>query len=213
MISESLQMLAATAAGIGLLHTVVGVDHTLPFIAIGRAQGWSLGRTLRLTILCGFAHVASSMAVAAVGIAIGSAVGSMVWLESIRGELAAWALIIFGCTYAAWSWARRNRPHVHNVGDAQRLLGTWGLFIVFVLGPCEPLIPLLIVPGLQSGWMAALVVTGIFTVCTLGAMIAVVTLGHYGLRLVELGRYTHHADVLAGCAVAVSGAAIMVLGI
>jgi nickel/cobalt transporter (NicO) family protein len=213
MMPESLQMLAATAAGIGLLHTVIGVDHTLPFIAIGRAQGWSLARTLRLTTLCGLAHVASSMAVAAVGIAIGSAVGSMVWLETVRGEFAAWALIIFGCTYAAWAWARRHRPHVHNVGDAQRVLGTWGLFIIFVLGPCEPLIPLLIVPGLQSGWMAAFAVTAIFTVCTLAAMLTVVTLGYLGLRSVRVGRLTHHADVLAGCAVAASGAAIKVLGI
>lgn len=213
MTTDSLQALAVSAAGIGLLHTVIGVDHTVPFVAIGRAQGWSLPRTLGLTTICGAAHVLSSVAVAALGIWLGGAVDGFVHLESMRGELAAWGLIVFGCTYAAWSWKRRHRPHVHDACDARRVLGTWGLFIVFVLGPCEPLIPLIIVPGLQIGWGAALLVTAVFAACTIGAMTLLVTLGYLGVSANAVRRFTHYADVLAGFAVAATGAAIKVLGI
>jgi len=213
VITDSLQALTASAAGIGLLHTVIGVDHTVPFVAIGRAQGWSLPRTLGLTTVCGLAHVLSSVAVAALGIWLGGAVDGFVHLETMRGELAAWGLIVFGCTYAAWSWTRRHRPHVHDVRDAKRVLGTWGLFIIFVLGPCEPLIPLIIVPGLQIGWGAALLVTAVFAGCTLGAMTLLVTLGYVGVSANAVRRFAHHGDVLAGFAVAATGAAIKVLGI
>ena len=43
---SDLGILALTAATIGFVHTVTGPDHYLPFIVIGRARRWSLGRTL-----------------------------------------------------------------------------------------------------------------------------------------------------------------------
>lgn len=210
---ESLQALALSAASLGLLHTAIGVDHTLPFVAIGRAQGWGLMRTLGLTLVCGIAHVGSSLVVAALGIVLGDSVGAFFGLESVRGEFAAWALIVFGCTYAAWSWAHRHRPHVGNRHEAQRVIGSWGLFIVFVLGPCEPLIPLIIAPGLHFGWGAAWLVTIVFTVSTLATMGLLVALGYLGINARLLRRFAPHGNILAGVAVAATGAAIKVFGI
>ncbi|RME71963.1 MAG: hypothetical protein D6781_03100 [Verrucomicrobia bacterium] len=217
MSETSVLFLAGTAASVGLVHTVIGVDHTLPFVAIGRARRWSLRRTLGLTAVCGVGHVAASLVIAFAGIVAGAAMEDLSWLDSVRGELAAWALIVFGCTYAAWSWARRKRPHGHSHADGDALAGwstgRWGLFIVFVLGPCEPLVPLLIVPGLETGWWAALFVAAVFSAATLGAMLAVVTLGYYGLRVLPGKLSAHHAEVLAGVAIALSGLAIKVFEI
>ena len=41
-------LLLSTAAALALFHTLAGVDHSIPFIVLGRARGWSLRRTLRL---------------------------------------------------------------------------------------------------------------------------------------------------------------------
>ena len=39
-------VLITTAAYLAFLHTLVGVDHSLPFVVLGKARGWSLRRTL-----------------------------------------------------------------------------------------------------------------------------------------------------------------------
>jgi nickel/cobalt exporter len=65
--SDSLAVLAATAAGLGFIHTAIGVDHYLPFVALGRARRWSLSRTLLVTALCGAGHVAGSLLLGAAG--------------------------------------------------------------------------------------------------------------------------------------------------
>ena len=46
MIEREIWMLAGTAATLGLVHTVIGPDHYLPFIVIGRAREWTLRKTL-----------------------------------------------------------------------------------------------------------------------------------------------------------------------
>ncbi|HLE82964.1 MAG TPA: hypothetical protein VJG13_01375, partial [Thermoanaerobaculia bacterium] len=94
--SSSLLALLATAAFIGTVHTLAGPDHYLPFIAMARARRWSTGRTAAMTLACGTGHVAGSVALGAIGIALGLALGWMEWLEAFRGEVAGWLLLGFG---------------------------------------------------------------------------------------------------------------------
>ena len=51
------QLLLLTAAAIAFLHTVLGADHYVVFTAMGKAHGWRLARTLRVTLYCGVGHV------------------------------------------------------------------------------------------------------------------------------------------------------------
>lgn len=37
-------LLGATAS-VAVVHALLGVDHSLPFIVLGRTCGWSIGRT------------------------------------------------------------------------------------------------------------------------------------------------------------------------
>ena len=43
------QLLLLTAAAIAFLHTVLGADHYVVFTAMGKAHGWRLAKTLRVT--------------------------------------------------------------------------------------------------------------------------------------------------------------------
>jgi nickel/cobalt exporter len=111
---ESLPILLGTAAGLALVHTLVGPDHYLPFIVLGRAEGWTLRKTLWWTLVCGLGHVLSSIVLGALGVALGWALTSMVRFEGARGALASWALIAFGLLYLAWGlWRGRRGDHVH----------------------------------------------------------------------------------------------------
>ena len=94
-----LNILLMSGISIGFIHTLIGVDHSLPFVVLGRAQGWSLTKVLTITGLCGLGHVLSSVVLGTAGIGLGVAISRLEWVEGVRGSLAAWTLIIFGLTY------------------------------------------------------------------------------------------------------------------
>ena len=86
----ALGTLLGLAAGIGLLHTLIGADHYLPFIVLGRAQGWTLRKLIVVTSLCGVGHVLASVLLGFIGIGLGVALGKLEWIESFRGSVAGW---------------------------------------------------------------------------------------------------------------------------
>ena len=242
-------VLAGTAASLGFLHTVLGPDHYLPFIAMARSGRWSLRKTALVTLMSGFGHVASSVVLGTVGIALGTAVARLEALEARRGTIAAWLLIAFGLTYCAWGLhrARRQGPrghaHLHLAGIAHRhgrepahdhdhaadgraagpapapeasearSMTPWILFAVFVFGPCEPLIPLLMVPAAQSSRAGVMLVAGIFGAVTITTMLAIVLLSSYGLRLVPAARLERYAHAIAGFTIFLCGVGIQALGL
>ena len=214
---QTTTLLLGTAASLAVVHTLLGIDHSLPFVALGRSRQWTLGRTLLVTASCGAGHVASSVVIGAAGVGLGIATDALLWLESARGELAAGLLIGFGLAYAAWAvWrgfrgGNGVRPSGASAG-ADRVT-PWALFIVFVLGPCEPLIPLMVVPGMARDWLGVAAVVGVFGLLTIGAMLLAVVAAWRGIALLGPGRVGRHADVAAGLVVAASGAAVLFLGL
>jgi len=223
MSDASLAILLWTAVTIGFTHTLIGADHYVPFIAIARARRWTTRRTLLVTLACGAGHVLSSVLIGAIGIAAGAALSSLEAVESARGEWASWGLIAFGLGYGAWGlWrALRGRGHGHRhlpggrhveEGEA-RSVTFWTLFIVFVLGPCEPLIPLLMFPATRHDWHGVALVTAAFGVATVGTMCALVWAGSRGLAFLRARPLERYAHALAGAIIAASGAAIRVFGI
>ena len=238
---QTTALLLGTAASLAIVHTLLGIDHSLPFVALGRARGWALGRTLLVTASCGAGHVASSVLIGAAGVAFGVATDALLWLESTRGELAAALLIGFGLAYAAravWrslrgrqgarlrggpAGAGRMTPApvpgaVPAVATGRERAGSgrmtpWALFIVFVLGPCEPLIPLMVVPGMARDWLAVAAVVAVFGLLTVAAMLLAVAAAWRGAALFGAGWIGRHADAAAGLVVAASGAAVLFLGL
>ena len=227
---------ASALAGVALvamLHAALGPDHYLPFVMLARARRWSLQRTLVVTGACGLGHVMSSLLLGGLGLALGSAVGTLEQIEGQRGELAAWALVAFGFAYALLgvrhAWRRRKglelhghtgHVHLHAGGDHRHAHAGklrhertfWALFIVFLLGPCEPLIPFFVVPASQDRLGLALLMGLVFCLTTLGTMLVMVaaaTKGVQRLRLSVLERWSH---ALAGAVLVGSGGAMLMLG-
>ncbi len=237
--SPTLWTLTLTAAGLGVLHTVTGPDHYIPFIAMSRVGRWSVAKTLMVTLLCGLGHVAGSVLLGAIAIALGWALGGMEALEASRGGIAGWLLIAFGVAYLAWGMKRaiRRRPHTHvhthedgtihahshdhtaghlhvHNDETKGSMTPWVLFAVFVFGPCEPLIPLLMYPAMKHSTAGVIWVTLVFAGCTLVTMAAVVLVGVGGLAFAGtrtpfertlLARYAH---ALTGLAVTACGIAV-----
>lgn len=231
------QVLVMTAAAIAFVHTILGPDHYLVFTAMGKARQWSLAKTLRVTTLCGVGHVLGSIVIGAIGILLGSQLTSLVAIETSRGNLAAYAMLAFGLMYFAWGLRKAGRDfrhsHVHTHGDvvhdhehdhhadhthaheaaSGRSITPWALFIIFLLGPCEALIPLFMYPAAQQSSALVLSVAAVFgivTVLTMIACVALTTIGVERLQLPTNGRYVH---AVAGASIAACGLAISFLGL
>jgi len=236
--NNELVILSLTAASIGFFHTILGPDHYLPFIVMQKAREWSLAKTALITFLCGLAHIMSSVILGIVGIFFGIGVMRLEVFEGFRGNLAAWMLIGFGLAYFAWGIRRaiRNKPHKHkhlHADGASHLHGhshshghshihdekgksnitPWVLFTIFILGPCEPLIPILMYPAAKSSFVGVLWVAAIFGIVTIVTMLGIVMITSLGINLIPLGRLEHYSHALAGATIFLSGMAIQFLGL
>ncbi len=236
--TQELWLLTFTAASIGFFHTLFGPDHYVPFIVIAKARKWSLAKTFWLTLACGVGHVGSSVLLGILGIALGLAVMRLEAFEAYRGNIAAWALIAFGFVYFLWGLRRafRKKPHqhihahqdgtththththsgnhvhVHEKADAVNIT-PWILFTIFVLGPCEPLIPLLMYPAAKNSIMGLTLVTAVFGSITIGTMLAIVLIASFGIAFVPTEKLQRFSHALAGAAVCLCGVAIQFLGL
>ncbi|MFO1394441.1 MAG: sulfite exporter TauE/SafE family protein [Steroidobacteraceae bacterium] len=234
-----LGLLLLTAASIGFVHTLLGPDHYLPFVAMSAARRWTPRRTYWVTALCGAGHVLGSVVIGVLGIGIGISLHRIQWFEGLRGDVAAWLLAGFGLAYMAWGLKKawRSRPHTHehvhadgtlhrhehghegghlhpHVDPARaRSITPWALFVIFVLGPCEPLIPLLMYPAAKhSAWGLVAVVVA-FGVVTIGTMLTVVGLAMKGIQRLPLDAAERYSHALAGAALSLCGLAIIFLGV
>ena len=238
--TPEIMVLALTAASIAFVHTVLGPDHYLPFVAMARARNWSTATTMRVTLICGLGHLVGSVLLGFIGIAVGTQLATIEWLEAFRGDLAAWLLMGFGLAYLVWglrrAWLKRPHRHWHEHGGLRHYhsheeisgeqhtsahqsgsITPWVIFVIFVLGPCEPLIPLLMYPAARESTLGVIMVTSVFGIVTVATMMTVVLASMLGLdrlkiqdRIGGLARFSHAA---AGGTLLICGASVTFLGL
>lgn len=235
--NESIVLLSATAISIGFVHTILGPDHYLPFIVLSEAKKWTLRKTMIVTFLCGLAHVLSSVIVGVIGIGVGISLNKLVAVESFRGNIAAWLFIAFGLVYLLISIRSlvRKKKHTHShfhIGGEQHAhehthlqehthlhdkdvvkATPWILFLIFVFGPCEPLIPILMYPAAQSNISGTVIVSILFSVVTIATMMSVVLAFKLGFSKINLKPVEKYSNVIAGAMILLSGLAIQFLGL
>jgi hypothetical protein len=88
----------------------------------------------------------------------------------------------------------------------------WVLFTIFVFGPCEPLIPLLMYPAAQASLWSVVWVTALFGITTLATMLILVTTIRAGLVAVHWPLVERYNHAIAGLVLALCGLT-MVLGL
>lgn len=89
----------------------------------------------------------------------------------------------------------------------------WVLFTIFVLGPCEPLIPILMYPAAKENFGGVLLVTLIFGTVTISTMLGIVVASTWGLKRLPLKKMERYAHALAGGSICLCGMAIQFLGL
>lgn len=234
--NDGLLILVLSAASLGFIHTILGPDHYIPFIAMSRASGWSVKKTMLITFLCGIGHVLSSVVIGLVGIAFGIALSTVEFIESARGDVAGWLLTAFGLLYTVWGIRRiyRQKPHTHfhvhdggevhshkhnhvnshtHVHESKNKLTPWVLFTIFIFGPCEVLIPLLMYPAATHSASGVIIVASVFGAATIGTMMALTWAAVSGLKFVKAGFLEKYTHAIAGTVILLCGISIQFLGL
>lgn len=206
-------VLILTSLTAGFAHTLLGPDHYLPFIVLSKARGWSWRKTFWITFACGLGHILSAVLLGSLTLQMGFSLEKLNLIESLRGNLAGWALLVFGLIYLTWGLRLAFRKNVDITSPEQTGLVPWVLFIIFILGPCEPLIPIMIYPALQQNIFGVLLATGLFGAATIAAMLAVVTVSYYGSNAPVFQRQRRFAHALAGLVIMLCGIGIRFLGL
>jgi nickel/cobalt transporter (NicO) family protein len=236
--TQELYLLIITTVSIAFIHTLTGPDHYLPFIVIAKAKKWSLTKTAWFTALCGVGHVGSSVILGFIGIALGIAVGKLQLVEGVRGSIVSYIFTAFGIIYFVWGIRRaiRNKPHkhihFHNDGNLHQHehthhkehlhihekkdkinLTPWILFTIFIFGPCEPLIPLVMYPAAKHNYGQLALVTIIFSCITIFTMIALVLISSFGIKLLPMKAMEKYSHALAGGTILLCGLGMLFLGL
>jgi sulfite exporter TauE/SafE len=235
--NSSIALLSVTAISLGFLHTILGPDHYLPFIVLSNARKWSVKKTMLITFLCGLGHVGSSVLLGVIGIAVGLSVSRLISVDIFRGNIAAWLFIAFGLVYMVISirnlLRKKRHTHYHFHADGNKHLHEhdhhlehthvhieepqsttpWILFVIFVFGPCEPLIPILMYPAAQNNLKGAAIVSVLFSIVTITTMLSVVGAFKLGLNKINLKPVEIYSQLIAGATIFLSGLAIKFLGL
>ena len=228
-----MQILIVAAISVACLHTLTGPDHYIPFIALSRSRGWSFSKTIFWTVFCGCGHVWSSVLLGLGGAAVGWSLSKVKWLEAVRGGIAGWCMLLFGLGYGLWGLYRvqKNKAHKHfdmyedgsmyvyehkhgqmvQTKDRHKVT-PWVIFIVFLLGPCEPMIPLLYFPAAKNSWAGMMVLIIVYTICTLATMVLMVVLGYYGFSFLKTEKLERYMHPLGGLTVFICGLGMVFMG-
>lgn len=205
---------------------------------MSRSGRWSLSKTTLITVLCGMGHVLSSVVLGILGVTMGIAVSKLEAVESFRGNLATWVLIAFGLIYFAWGIRRalrhkshehlhihekglghththdhtREHMHVHEDKNAKSIT-PWVLFTIFIFGPCEPLIPMLMYPAAKNSLTGLIVVTSIFGSMTILTMLSIVLISTFGVNLIPTTRIERYTHAISGAVICLCGISMLLFGL
>lgn len=233
---NELQLLLVSAASLSFIHTLLGPDHYLPFIVLSKARKWSQSKTLWITFLSGVGHVGGSVVLGITGVALGMSVGKLENIEAQRGNIVGWMLIIFGLFYTFYGIYKFFKhgghfhfPHfllpkkireLHHLPTDQEStpkedvtrLTPWILFLIFVFGPCEVLIPLLIYPASEHNTLGIVLVSLIFGTATISTMLAMVFLGYKGTSIIRFKKGEKYWHLIAGLIILIAGLGMQFMG-
>lgn len=183
--------------GVALLHAAMP-NHWMPFVLVGKAQGWSITRTLTITGTASLGHSVITCVIGFVVALMGAQISR--YVESRIGYLTGIILIILGVAYLALSRWHRVRPHTHE-GHSTRYLSdkaaAASLFSMLCFSPCEAALPIFLAASAMS-WGILLTMAIILTTSTLFGMLALTALAYRGMQRLKFESLERYEKELVG---------------
>jgi nickel/cobalt transporter (NicO) family protein len=207
-VTATVPALLATAGGVGFAHSVLP-DHWLPLAVTARARHDPLPRVARLSLFAGAAHVAVSVVLGGVVIAVGLSLRSVI--ESRADLIVGGVLVLTGVVFLVLELTGHghhhhhdhddhdhddhDHDHDHDHDDHRPVPKGLGLLIPFgaAASPDLTILPVFLAAA-TVGAGAAIGSLIVFTIITVGTFVALTTLaaaGSYQLTNPWLDRYAN----------------------
>ncbi len=186
--------------------------HWLPFVLVGRAQGWSLGQVLGAVTVAGLAHVTTTAAAGGLIVMAGLALAP--WIGGVLPHLAAALLFLFGAFYLIRATLRRPALAGGPVGGmveptVSHAAAFWGLVALMALSPGEVLLPLYVSAAAEGPAVLA-GLTLAFASGTILGMAVLTIAARAGASMLRLERWARYEGLVLGVALIALG--LMMLG-
>lgn len=220
--SVLLSLLAGGFAA-AFLHAALPT-HWLPFVLVGRAQNWTLARTLGAAALAGLAHIATTAVLGLAIVLAGLALSA--WIADFVPFASAALLILLGTFYLVRATFRRpvlagvvgsgaggggsdlrlaEVAPTPSVSDAAAL---WGLIAVMAVTPGEVLLPIYL-SSASDGALVLVLLTVAFAAGTILGMVLLTGLARAGASILKLERWARYEGAILG--IALIGLGLLVL--
>lgn len=185
-----------------LLHAALPT-HWLPFVLVGRAQGWGAGASLGIAALAAVAHIASTALVGGLIAWAGTALG-----EGVEAALPYVGAAILGVLGLAYLARAVRAPQVVAAGlgameppapPQRHAVAALGLIGLMVASPGEALLPLYLGAAPQGAWVLAALSLALLAGTLIG-MVGLVALARAGVALFRLERLARYEGAILGLA-------------
>lgn len=237
MSDSTLYALLTTAALTALLHTLIP-DHWLPFVLMGRSQGWSIRTVALVSGLSALLHTGLSLALGLLATGIGVGVARTVG-ETME-QSGAVLLIVFGLAYTVWAWRKgdhfhpggdrlhpadqsgscagdegpANPEHLHYHADDDLIRGrpgrgAFGLALIVGINPCVLAMPVVLAAAARGTTHAGLVALA-YGIPTIALMVGLSVLGVSGRFPIHLPGAARFAERASGILIALLGVVALI---
>jgi hypothetical protein len=203
----------ATGFAVAFLHTVIPT-HWLPFALVGRAQGWSRGKTLGVAAFAALGHTFTTLILGALLTGMG------LWIEHRFGRLGVWigVLLIAVGLYHLIRHVRLLRGGVaaEEARAKKRVTRAYGsdvaaiaaLFSIVALSPGETFLSVYLA-AIRFGWGGFALLSLVLATATMLGMVLFTAISFWGAQRLPLRALERNeALVMAGVLIAL-GAAVM----
>eukprot|EP00899_Mesostigma_viride_P012504 jgi/Mesvir1/21254/Mv21658-RA.1 len=192
---------------VSFLHSLLPT-HWLPFSLVGKAQSWTLTKTLLITTLGALGHVVSTSLMGLAAVAMAHTVLPEEYVHAAASGL----LIIMGIVYIFQNITGKGHcSHAHH-GGGHRMdrMATVGLVLVPTLTPCASTLPMFLAVA-ESGFSGIIKATTVLLVTTLTVMLTLVTLSYLGASRFKFDSLKRYDRFLVGIVLILVGFLTIVL--
>ncbi|XP_047322528.1 uncharacterized protein LOC124926363 [Impatiens glandulifera] len=185
-------------ATVSVLHSFIPT-HWLPFSVVGRAQKWTLSRTLLVTAFGAVLHVLSTSLLGITAITISNTIAG----EETVHQLASLLLVILGGGYIALFLTGKGGGHSHSHNQPMEKMAVAGLVLVPALSPCATTLPVFLAVRNSSSMMVLAIIVLLFS--TITVMTSLVALSFYGASQLKFHWVERYDKVLVGSVLCLVG--------
>eukprot|EP00735_Rhodelphis_limneticus_P011273 TRINITY_DN4355_c0_g1::TRINITY_DN4355_c0_g1_i1::g.21227::m.21227 TRINITY_DN4355_c0_g1::TRINITY_DN4355_c0_g1_i1::g.21227 ORF type:complete len:281 (+),score=39.00,DsbD_2/PF13386.1/0.019,DUF3671/PF12420.3/3.7,DUF3671/PF12420.3/2.1e+02 TRINITY_DN4355_c0_g1_i1:69-911(+) len=154
MLSPEEVSILTTTASVSLAHTLLP-NHWLSFSLVGRAQHWTLSRTLTITAIGGLGHVTTTYSL---GLLL-SYLGSTIIPTESYEKLGPWLLVFIGFMYLMLHVRGVRHSHSHGVEScesqktatfSEQTAAALMVIALPTLSPCAAIIPIFLMTDIHK---------------------------------------------------------------